>query len=896
VRLSSGASGAELDDEEGPTMSGVTGAFDEFLTTVFERIGRFIVRAPGLVLGAIAVITVVMATFIPTLRFNNDGRIYFIEGDKMVEAQDRFEQTFGSEQFVMFFVESPDLFTVEGYKIVDELVKALAAAEWKGKPAFTGTLDPFHAPALKPGSGSLDFSPIVAVENPSEADIAAAKNLVINHPVYARSLVNRDGSIGVVMATMQALPNDQAYSQFIADKANEIFETVPGLKTTLKGRLVGAPVFGSEMNKVTAQESVIFGSASVLVCILALLLMFRRVAQVFGTILVVVISTIWTVGAMALIGTEMSLIHAILPPAIIVTGLGSGIHVVNEFRLFATKLPRTEALVFAVRSMGGPCFLTAITTATGFVSMLAAPVAPMRTLGLYISLGVLLSFVLAMFFVPAVLALGKASDDAEAPSRLRDLADKSFHRLGEIVVAHAPLITIGFFILAVALAAGMSRITVDTNFLHALRSDHPFRETVEYVDDRMGGSSSMELIVDTGAPGGVYDPVFVARLAELQRWVEASQDDVVWVTLSIVDLLKEINYAVAGKRQLPETRSQVAELMFLYEVGGGITKNVVDAERRVLRMSARTKQMSSMRSSALEAALREKATELFKDTNPAKGAVEARDASTADATTPPPRVDDDDDTIQILEEDEEADEVIILDDDAPTPPPKAPVAASAPAHDNASGANTAPDGTVDGKTDPSKSTARVEKPIVLGPPTFEIAGSTPLFAKLNEYVISSQLTSFTIAAIVISLFMMLMLRSIRLGLTIMIPNVLPILATYGLMGWVGIPMDFMLAVIAVAAIGVAVDGTIHIGTRYRRARALGENSSEAAISVLTSVGRALVVTALALAAGFCVLAPSVMATLANFGLLMSFCLVLALLFDLIMTPAILSWLGPKNSR
>jgi predicted RND superfamily exporter protein len=95
---------------------------------------------------------------------------------------------------------------------------------------------------------------------------------------------------------------------------------------------------------------------------------------------------------------------------------------------------------------------------------------------------------------------------------------------------------------------------------------------------------------------------------------------------------------------------------------------------------------------------------------------------------------------------------------------------------------------------------------------------------------------------------------------------------------------------------VAVDGTIHIGTRYRRARALGENSSEAAVSVLTSVGRALVVTTLALAAGFCVLAPSVMATLANFGLLMSFCLVLALLFDIIMTPAILAWLGPKKSN
>jgi len=875
-------------------MSGMTGAFDAMLSSVFEKVGRLIVRAPGAVLVALTGITLVLGAFIPNLRFNNDGRIYFIEGDSMVAAQDRFEQTFGSEQFVMYFVESDALFTVDGYRIVNELVARLNAVMWKDKPAFTGTLDPFHAPALKPGSGSLDFSPIVAVAEPTAADIQAAKDLVINHPVYARSLVNRDGSIGVVMATMQALPNDQEYSQFIADTATEIFETVPGLKTTLNGRLVGAPIFGSEMNKVTAKESVIFGTASVAVCILALLLMFRRPRQVAGTILVVVLSTIWTLGIMALIGTEMSLIHAILPPAIIVTGLGSGIHVVNEFRLLATKMGRTDALVAAVKSMGGPCFLTAITTATGFVSMVAAPVAPMRTLGLYIALGVSLSFLLAMLFVPSVLALGRATDDVEEASKLRELADRSFHSLGGVVVRHAPLITIGFFLGAVALSLGLTRVTVDTNFLHALRSDHPFRQTVEYVDERMGGSSSMELIVDTGAPGGSYDPLFIERLAELQRFIEQHDDDVVWVTLSIVDLLKEINFAVAGKRELPETREKIAELMFLYEVGGGITRNVVDAERRLVRMSARTRQMSSMRSGELEKTLREKAIELFKDTNPAKTAM---DAAAAQATAPAERrapSSDDDDTIVIEEEDTDEDngpkkaavapeveeEVIVLDDD---PPAKAPN-------------EKAPNEKAPNEKSAPAPTAENAKPVVLGPPTFEIAGSTPLFAKLNEYVISSQLTSFSIAAIIISFFMMIMLRSVRLGITIMVPNVLPILATYGLMGWLGVPMDFMLAVIAVAAIGVAVDGTIHIGTRYRRARAEGESSAEASVSVLTSVGRALVVTALALAIGFCVLAPSVMASLANFGMLMAFCLLLALLYDLIMTPAILAWLGPKNTR
>ncbi len=872
------------------------GAVDEFLSAGFDKLGKFIVARPVLVLVTILAITVGLGAFVPSLRLNNDGRVFFLEDDPMLVAQDKFEAVFGTEQVVMFFLESDDLFTPEGYEIVDRLLKALHGMEYKGKPAFSGILDPFHAPALKPGTGQIAIGPILEEENPTPEDIARAKALVTTHPVYSRSIVNKDGNVGAIIATMQPILEDWAYTTYIATEVMRLHDELPGLDK-LNARLVGPPVFSAEMNVVTIRESVIYGTASVLMCIFVLFFMFRRFRQVGAAIGTVVFSTIWTLGIMAATGTEMSLIHAILPPAIIVTGLGSAIHVVNEYRLLHAHLGRQEAIAEAVCAMGGPCFLTALTTGIGFLAMLAAPVHPMRTLGLFIALGVQLSFVLALMFVPAVLALGTKPGEAPAPDEgFRKTSDQFFTNLADRVVQNKRGVALFFALLAVAFSAGLIHIEFDTNFLHALRSDHPFRQTVEYVDEKMGGSSSMELVIDTGVKNGVYDAEFLARLNKLQRWVETNESDVVWVTLSIADLMREINLAVTGERVLPKTDAQAAELMFLYEVGGGITRNMLDHEKRRVRMSARTRSISSQRSEQLEHDLRTKAEELFGDYRI------KLDLNKGDAPPPPPPdtpaptpASDDDGDIIIIDDDEPTGDgpndptpedtadgdIIIIDDEEPSP-----TAEKTPRHDPTP-AETAPDAGA-----PAPPAANGEGPL----PTIEIAGSTPLFAKLNDYVIDSQLKSFLLAAVIIGFIMMFMLRSPRLGMAIMIPNVLPIFSTYGLMGWLGVSVDFMTAVIAVAAIGVAVDGTIHIGTRYRRARAQGDDSNEAARKVMTSVGRALVVTTVGLMCGFIVLAPSIMVTLAIFGVFMAFCLFLALLYDLLMTPAVLAWLSPDGKR
>ena len=147
--------------------------------------------------------------------------------------------------------------------------------------------------------------------------------------------------------------------------------------------------------------------------------------------------------------------------------------------------------------------------------------------------------------------------------------------------------------------------------------------------------------------------------------------------------------------------------------------------------------------------------------------------------------------------------------------------------------------------------------------------------------------TFGLAFAVITVLMMLLLRSVRVGLIAMAPNLLPIAYILGLMGLFQVPVDMSNLLIASIALGVAVDDTIHLCHHFRM-HYLAHGSVEGALEhALTHTGRALVVTSVVLAAGFSVYLFSVMASLQRFGMLIALTVVFAVVLDLTVTPALI---------
>lgn len=178
-------------------------------------------------------------------------------------------------------------------------------------------------------------------------------------------------------------------------------------------------------------------------------------------------------------------------------------------------------------------------------------------------------------------------------------------------------------------------------------------------------------------------------------------------------------------------------------------------------------------------------------------------------------------------------------------------------------------------------------------------GIGALWLKFVDYITWSQINGALIAFLVVSLMMILVFRSVKIGLLSMIPNLAPVVLVLGGMGWVGVPLDYYRLLIAPIAIGIAVDDTIHMVTRYHHEFRETGDYKEALYATMGDVGRALFVTSAILVAAFCVNLFSVMDSQASFGVLLGAVITTALVADFLLMPALILWLkpfGPEQAK
>jgi predicted RND superfamily exporter protein len=169
----------------------------------------------------------------------------------------------------------------------------------------------------------------------------------------------------------------------------------------------------------------------------------------------------------------------------------------------------------------------------------------------------------------------------------------------------------------------------------------------------------------------------------------------------------------------------------------------------------------------------------------------------------------------------------------------------------------------------------------------EITGIAPLLSRIDQLIATSQVRMALVAGITIFLMTLILLRSVRLGALAMIPNLLPVMMTIGLMGWAEIPLDVGTMIIAGVAVGIAVDDTIHYLTRYEREREGGAGAAQALERSHKTVGHAIVFTSIILFMGFSIIGLSSFRPVSTFGLLTGLTMILALVGDLFLLPAIL---------
>ncbi len=168
-----------------------------------------------------------------------------------------------------------------------------------------------------------------------------------------------------------------------------------------------------------------------------------------------------------------------------------------------------------------------------------------------------------------------------------------------------------------------------------------------------------------------------------------------------------------------------------------------------------------------------------------------------------------------------------------------------------------------------------------------VTGMSALMFRTITNAIASMGKSYVYALVVVTILMIILIGRVRIGLLSMIPNLAPIIVTLGIMGWFAIPMNLFTMLVGNIAIGLAVDNTIHFMHNFRRYFEQSRDAQSAVMETLHTSGRAMLITSCVLSVGFFIFMFATMNNMIQFGFLTGLVIILALLADYFIAPALM---------
>jgi len=266
----------------------------------------------------------------------------------------------------------------------------------------------------------------------------------------------------------------------------------------------------------------------------------------------------------------VAFIGTLIPIMLIAIANNYGIHIIShyyEFSILDPEATRGSILRKTIRKLGVPIFLAGLTTIISFLSLLFHVLPRVREMGLLISFGILVAFILSVLLIPAILVL------VPRPTYLNK--KDSFSGINKILVRSGRVFTrfripVLIFLLSggIWLSMGINELKVDTNPDHYFPSDSRLRVANTKISDAFGGSTQMQILVE----GDIFSPETLHNIEKLTDHIK-TRHKIVTKSYSIVDVIKKMHAGFNGNNPayevIPDDRDLISQYMFLYSITGG---------------------------------------------------------------------------------------------------------------------------------------------------------------------------------------------------------------------------------------------------------------------------------------------------------------------------------------
>ncbi len=761
-----------------------------------------IIEHPWWVIGAILILTALFASAIPKIRFEQDFEAFLPQDDPTVIALHRAEERYGNQELFMVALETDDTIfkpeTLRKLKEMEELFEQI--------PEVDEVRGPTNSQVIYGTETAITVATALPEIPQTPEELEAYRERVLGDRLLRGVVVSEDGKAAGILIRLKP---GEADTVSVATRVLEIAERYQGPERIYVG---GMPRLNQFIADSMRKDLTVFFPVMIGVIVIVLYVSFNSLRGVVLPLLTVVLSAIWEIGTMGWLGAPFTPFSFIAPIVLMAVGTAYGIHILNKYYEEAHKdgRSRAEILTETVTAMLSPTAMAALTTVAGFFALLSSTLWPQRDFGVYTGIGVIYAALLALTLIPAILALLPLPKRERRSILSRWLQGRAgLAGLAHFIERTAIVILIGAGLVAVAWAAGIPRLRIETSAKDFLGKGHPVIEALDVLERRFSGSLQTAIEIDLGVRDGLKEPEVLRKILALQEFLESLPG--VRRTTAITDLVRELNQKFHADDPnyyiIPDDRKLISQLLLLFTFQGGSLGQMALTDFSAGEVLISMEWVSSTQMAKLVAQIQQYLDEHFAPTATASAAL-ASDGSPLQIKT-------------------------------------------------------------------------------------EQVGTMAIYARLMQQIGTSQIwslfTSVGSSWVIVSLLM----GSLVAGVLCIVPLVLTILTEFGLMAYLGLPLDMSTMMIGSIAIGIGIDYAIHFVERYRREFTRDGNARRALEHTLTHTGAGIVYNALAMTLGFGVLWLSTFKGLNTFGSLVALTMIVSATSAFTVIPAILLLRKPK---
>ncbi|RTZ95901.1 MAG: hypothetical protein DSY36_01585 [Candidatus Neomarinimicrobiota bacterium] len=475
------------------------------------------------------------------------------------EVKDEFGNT--DPIFVAFGAEGQNLFQSTAMSDLWDFTKALEALPEVEKVRSLTNMN-----KMESEDGFLLIDDLVNKRDLSPEEIADIEAYLIKNAELKKQVIAQNDDFFNIVVIPSGNTNEQVSVAKIVATAEKLLSEYdlhfggPSYLIGIVGNLVRA-------------DAISLIRIGLLMMVVILLASLRSFAGVLMILFVIILSLIGMMGSMGwirgLTGSErfvFSIMNTSMPIILMTIANSDSVHFLTKFfKKLRITGDKAKAIEQSIDSLMLPIFLTSLTTAAAFLSLVFAPIEYMTGYGVSIAIGISWAWILSITLLPSLIMLKNWPLNSRA-IRKPGLLEHIVNKLGSTIIKLPRSILIGGLLLVAIGIYGIKLVTTEVNMYSFFEKGNKIRDSLEFLDKKMLGSMNLVFLLN----GDMKDPELLQQISRLQDYVEKNPS--VSTTISIADVIKRMHRTVMDDDPdyeiVPDERAKVNNLYTMYSMSG----------------------------------------------------------------------------------------------------------------------------------------------------------------------------------------------------------------------------------------------------------------------------------------------------------------------------------------